>query len=293
MDTRIRLITKEKFYSIIPIEDKKFRKIPCQENFIEDPNFRYQRYFMIDNYPFAWIKDYNLILIPESFPEELDSFIISEGIFTLQNWKIAKINDQVPYIRNEYTRTSGLAEFEDWYYEEGEYEIIDTSSGEKYKVSVLVKAEGGYYSYESFFFKDTFDKVMKDLGYTHQITTYADSENYNYNIVNGERVGQMRFLDTLEDFIEARFNRECWEIPELNEACELLDGRLFSCSLIGPDEAKKKFKQAVITIARPEDIENPSEDLKKALDVAYNYLGGNKIKFNSVKVKVKYEISNE
>lgn len=149
MDTRIRLITKEKFYSIIPIEDKKFRKIPCQENFIEDPNFRYQRYFMIDNYPFVWIKDYNLILIPESFPEELDSFIISEGIFTLQNWKIAKINDQVPYIRNEYTRTSGLAEFEDWYYEEGEYEIIDTISSEKYKVSVLVKTEGGYYSYVS------------------------------------------------------------------------------------------------------------------------------------------------
>ena len=103
----------------------------------------------------------------------------------------------------------------------------------------------------------------------------------------------INMVDTLEDFIEARFNRECWEIPELNEACELLDGRLFSCSLIGPDEAKKKFKQAVITIARPEDIENPSEDLKKALDVAYNYLGGNKIKFNSVKVKVKYEISNE
>ena len=65
--------------------------------------------------------------------------------------------------------------------------------------------KGGVY-----FFKDTFDKVMKDLGYTHQITTYADSENYNYNIVNGERVGQMRFLDTLEDFLYRKANGIEW-----------------------------------------------------------------------------------
>ena len=65
--------------------------------------------------------------------------------------------------------------------------------------------KGGVY-----FFKDTFDAVMKDLGYTHQITTYADSENYNYNIVNGERVGQMRFLYTLEDFLYRKANGIEW-----------------------------------------------------------------------------------
>ena len=65
--------------------------------------------------------------------------------------------------------------------------------------------KGGVY-----FFKDTFDAVMKDLGYTQQITTYADNENYNYNIVNGERVGQMRFLDTLEDFLYRKANGIEW-----------------------------------------------------------------------------------
>lgn len=65
--------------------------------------------------------------------------------------------------------------------------------------------KGGVY-----FFKDTFDAVMKDLGYTHQITTYADSENYNFNIVNGERVSQMRFLDTLEDFLYRKANGIEW-----------------------------------------------------------------------------------
>ena len=56
--------------------------------------------------------------------------------------------------------------------------------------------KGGVY-----FFKDAFDAVMKDLGCTHQISTYADRENFNYNIVNGERVGQMKFLDTLEETV--------------------------------------------------------------------------------------------
>ena len=65
--------------------------------------------------------------------------------------------------------------------------------------------KGGVY-----FFKDTFDAVMKDLGYTHQITTYADSENYNFNIVNDERVSQMRFLDTLEDFLYRKANGIEW-----------------------------------------------------------------------------------
>lgn len=56
--------------------------------------------------------------------------------------------------------------------------------------------KGGVY-----FFKDVFDGVMKDLGYTHQLTLYADDENYNFNIYNGNRVGQMKFIEVLDEFL--------------------------------------------------------------------------------------------
>lgn len=100
----------------------------------------------------------------------------------------------------------------------------------------------------------------------------------------------INMVNSLEEFIEARFNRECWEVPELLEACELMDGFLFKCTLIEPDEVRKKFKEAVLTLVSPEDIVNPTEELIKVLTGVSKFLGGTKIKFNSVKVKVKYSI---
>ena len=54
---------------------------------------------------------------------------------------------------------------------------------------------------------------MKDLGYTHQLTVYAyDDENNNYNIYNGNRVGNMKFMEILEDFLYRKANNiEWWE----------------------------------------------------------------------------------
>ena len=65
--------------------------------------------------------------------------------------------------------------------------------------------KGGVY-----FFKDTFDKVMKGLGYEHQLTTYADDEHYNYNIYNGNRVGQMKFIEILDEFLYRKANGIEW-----------------------------------------------------------------------------------
>ena len=64
-----------------------------------------------------------------------------------------------------------------------------------------------------YFFKDGFDKVMKDLGYTHQLTVYAyDDENNNYNIYNGNRIGNMKFMEILEEFLYRKANNiEWWE----------------------------------------------------------------------------------
>ena len=38
-------------------------------------------------------------------------------------------------------------------------------------------------------------------------------------------------MESLEQFIDARFNREAWNIPELRDAEDYLGGRLFSCTL--------------------------------------------------------------
>ena len=65
--------------------------------------------------------------------------------------------------------------------------------------------KGGVY-----FFKDAFDKVMKDLGYEHELTLYADSENYNFNIYNGNRVGQMKFTEILDEFLYRKANNIDW-----------------------------------------------------------------------------------
>ncbi|MBQ3295467.1 MAG: hypothetical protein IJH00_03160 [Erysipelotrichaceae bacterium] len=61
-----------------------------------------------------------------------------------------------------------------------------------------------------FFFKDVFESVMKSLGYEHQLTTYADDEKYNYNIYNGNLVGQMKFIEILDEFLYRKANGIEW-----------------------------------------------------------------------------------
>ena len=97
---------------------------------------------------------------------------------------------------------------------------------------------------------------------------------------------------SLEQFIDARFNREAWNIPEFQKAEDYLGGRLFSCKLEEPDEMKKKYKQATLTLINAEDIIEPSEELIKLLDEVRIFLGGTKIVFNSVKVKIKFSIED-
>ena len=97
---------------------------------------------------------------------------------------------------------------------------------------------------------------------------------------------------SLEQFIDARFNREAWNIPEFRQAEEYLGGRLFSCKLEEPDEMKKKYKQATLTLISADDIIEPSEELIRLLDEVRIFLGGTKIVFNSVKVKIKFSIED-
>ena len=96
---------------------------------------------------------------------------------------------------------------------------------------------------------------------------------------------------TLEQFVEATFNRACFnDIPELREAEILLSGHLFGCILEEPDEKRKRFKVAHIVITDKNKVMDPDENLINELYKVQEYLGGTTIKFNSVKVKIKFEI---
>jgi hypothetical protein len=136
------------------------------------------------------------------------------------------------------------------------------------------------------------EKIIKDLiRRVNRTLTYYKRGGWidcrrtptsNINIVN-----------SLEEFVDARFNRECFEVPELSDACDLLDGRLFICTLEEPDEKHKKYKQAKLTLVDKDDIYKPSEELVDLLESIKKFLGGSVIRFNSVKVKVKFTIEDE
>lgn len=95
---------------------------------------------------------------------------------------------------------------------------------------------------------------------------------------------------SLEQFIEARFNREAWAIPEFNAAEELLGGHLFKCELEGPDEMKKRYKKATLTLIDEKLVLDPTQNLIDELEKVRQFIGGTKIMFNGVRVKIKYEI---
>lgn len=99
--------------------------------------------------------------------------------------------------------------------------------------------------------------------------------------------------NTFEEFVEIRFNYECSKIPEFSKILEETDGHLFVCKWIEDvDIVKRKFSQACIEVVSLDMFEDPNEVLRSELESVVEYLGGRKIKFNSVKKKIKYSIED-
>lgn len=100
---------------------------------------------------------------------------------------------------------------------------------------------------------------------------------------------------SFEQFVEARFNFELSRIPEFEYLVNIFEGKLFGLiELKDSDPGKKKFKLATFSLPSDEIIKGvisllpESEPLiYEELDKIKNYLGGNMIKFNNVKKKIK------
>lgn len=121
--------------------------------------------------------------------------------------------------------------------------------------------------------KDLISRVNSTLSYFEK----------DYVSVKRTPTSDKERCSSFEQFIEARFNFECCQIPELVDAVLSTDGHVFTCvSLENPDLAKRKFTTACIIIdpGLPENLKNEILEL----------LGGSEITFNNVRKKIKFEI---
>lgn len=100
---------------------------------------------------------------------------------------------------------------------------------------------------------------------------------------------------SFEEYVGIRFNRECYDIlPEIADVILRTDGKLFYCeNLEDPNLAKRRFKTATIVINK--DLLKSGNGLitEKDIEDVKNFLGWTKIKFNSVKKKIKFTVYDE
>lgn len=129
--------------------------------------------------------------------------------------------------------------------------------------------------------KDLISRVNRTLGYYEK--DYISVQRTPY--AERERVG------SFEQYVEARFNFECCEIPELYDAVIATGGHLFKCvELANQDTMKRRFTTATVVLVDPETLPWANENLINEINRIHEYLGGSVIKFNNVKKKIKFTV---
>ncbi len=118
---------------------------------------------------------------------------------------------------------------------------------------------------------------------------------YEKDWVSCERIpgGERERCESFEHFIELRFNRECYKIPELQKLIIATEGHLFRCTSIEePDLEKHKFELAHLEMLDLSEIRDEDVDIKEMLTTVQELFGGRKISFNSVRKKIKFKIED-
>lgn len=108
---------------------------------------------------------------------------------------------------------------------------------------------------------------------------------------------KVNLVENLEEFVEARFNRECFDIPELKDIFDKFDGKVWKCKLTEPDEEKRRFKWAEVYLpsSRQNFIDSqgndiPEEEIEDLFNIIQEYFGGNTLTFNGVRQKIKFSV---
>ena len=119
---------------------------------------------------------------------------------------------------------------------------------------------------------------------------------YEKSFISAKRTPDIerKRCESFEEYIEIRFNYEAFKIPELKQAVEETEGRLFSIvELEEPNLTKRRFKMAKIRLLDDNLLPESCENLKNEIKQIRTALGGNVICFNCLKKKIKINIENE
>lgn len=135
---------------------------------------------------------------------------------------------------------------------------------------------------ESDIIKNLISRVNSTLGYYEK--DYISAKRTPYS-EEGER------CSTFEQYVEIRFNYECFQVPEFRDLIIATDGHLFSCvSLEDQDIAKRRFSTACLMLINPDNVTDLDNDTKEEIKNLYSLIGGSCIKFNNVRKKIKFTI---
>lgn len=132
--------------------------------------------------------------------------------------------------------------------------------------------------------KEVISNVNKSLRYYEKSYTSVKRTPDSYQ----ER------CESFEEFIERRFNFEASKIPEFADIVMRTEGKVFICTEIeDPDEKKRRFKSATIRIIDVNLLLDEDQNLKDEITKLKEFIGGDRIVFNSVKKKIKLTIDND
>lgn len=101
-------------------------------------------------------------------------------------------------------------------------------------------------------------------------------------------------MKTLEQFIISRFNFEAYEIEEFRDLLDSTNGALFELiELTEPDEERRRYGEAVIGVADVRQILEGCPELDEEIERVYNFIGGTRLRFNDVKLRVRLTIEKD
>ena len=135
------IVSKETFYKLVG-ENAKYVSVHLGKELWENEpsSLEYHMYFALENkVPFAYNSIDNILFIPTSYIDSEE--VIKTSVLSFENWKITFLDDTMPYIKNEYKRSTWLGYSSKEYYPTGRYEVKDVKFGWTEEVAIWYDSE--------------------------------------------------------------------------------------------------------------------------------------------------------
>lgn len=144
----MHIIRRERYYAILGKPYTDYYRVPNKEGI----KFPYSTTMYFLDLSGQGVCVYNSIedifLVPKKYLHIIPQ--LSTESLTFENWKITRIGQEKPYLRNEYKRTWWPNVFEGQNFKiiSGEYIVEDEVYGDKYQVNIKLISDSWYYNYQ-------------------------------------------------------------------------------------------------------------------------------------------------